>query len=109
MKESKINKILSVTAKTLLGISVLAFAGYVADTTYFHRLNLDFFPTGYVSIFGTLIFGITAGGLSALDRREKEDKRRGLTFESLDGIYQEGLSYCRGYEKMNSKLGDDKR
>lgn len=93
MKESKLNKILNITAKTIFGISALAFAGYVADTTCFHRLDLDFFPAGYCSAFATVIFGITAGTLYYVD---KIGRKTDLTFERLDRRYQKNLKYFRG-------------
>ena len=95
MKESKLNEILNITATTLAVVSALAFAGYIADSTCFHRLDLDFFPTGYVSMFGTLIWGITAG---ALHEADKINRRTGLTFEQLNMRYQESLKYL---DKIN--------
>ena len=100
MKESKLNTILNVTVKTLFGISALAFIGYVADSTYFHQLNLDFFPTGYASMFGTLIWGITAATLHKVD---KIGRKTDLTFEKLDRRYQESLEYFRDLVWSNRK------
>ena len=95
MKESKLNKILEIGAKTLFGISALALAGYVADAVYFHKLNLDFFPTGYVSLTSTIIWGITAKGISMANsiRRNNRQNTSSITFENLDEQYQACLEY----------------
>jgi len=101
MEERKLEKILSITPKILFGISTLAFATFVADSSYFNKLNLDVWTVGMPSLYGAVVFGITSLAISRANsiRRNRNNEnnrfRRLTSEEDLDRIYQETLKYFR--------------